>query len=117
MLTMSRSFWRAQPGRESCPALLCRHPECGDSSRLRGLPKSRAILELYLAASRSCSETPGCYLCLGQDPCVGGCVTQALGERMDPGRARSPLGMTVSDLRSGTYPSAACGPVCPEQPY
>lgn len=117
MLTMSRSFPASMAGSGKLPCAPLPRPECGHSSRLWGLPKPRTLLGLYLATSRSCSETPRCCLSPGRDPCLGGCGTRALGEGTEPGRARSPPGAMVSDLRSSAYPSAAHGPLRPEQPY
>lgn len=43
--------------------------------------------------------------------------TQSPGKGSVPSWGDRPIGVMVSDLRSGTCPSAARGPVCPEQPY
>lgn len=112
MLTMSRSF----PAR-SCPALLCRVPSVGTAPGfgvcLNPEPfwdfTSRLLTAVVKRHDATCARDG--------TPAWGGCGTRAPGEGTDPGRARSPPGAMVSDLRSSAYPSAARGPLRPEQPY
>lgn len=70
----------------------------------------------FWAFTRSFSHLQGNAAVLPGTGPYAGLRHRAL-EGAQPGRAPSPLGTMVSDLKSSSSPSAAHGPLCPQQPY